>query len=56
MDVALGTAYRVKQRFAREGLEKALQDRHQANRYRKLDDLGEAHTVALACSPAPEGA
>ena len=26
-----------------------------ANRYRKLDDRGEAHLIALACSDAPEG-
>ena len=55
LDVALGTVYRVKQRFAGEGLERALRDRRQANRHRKLDDRGEAHLVALACSPAPEG-
>ena len=63
LDVALGTVYRVKQRFAGEGLERALRDRRQANRHRKLDDRGEAHPVsstgqalvALACSPAPEG-
>ena len=55
LDVALGTVYRIKQRFAGEGLEKALRDRRQANRHRKLDDRGEAHLVALACSPAPEG-
>ena len=55
LDVALGTVYRIKQRFAEEGLERALWDRRQANRYRKLDDRGEAHLIALACSPAPEG-
>ena len=55
LDVALGTVYRIKQHFAEEGLERALRDRRQANRYRKLDDQGEAHLVALACSPAPEG-
>ena len=49
------TVYRIKQRFAGEGLERALRDRRQANRHRKLDDRGEAHLVALACSPAPEG-
>ena len=43
LDVALSTVYRVKQRFAEEGLEKVLQDRPQANRPRKLDDRGEAH-------------
>ena len=32
-----------------------LQDRVQANRCRKLDDSSEAHLIALACSPAPEG-
>jgi transposase len=55
LDVSEGTVYRSKQRFAGEGLERALRDRRQANRHRKLDDRGEAHLVALACSPAPEG-
>ena len=55
LDVALGTVYRINQCFAVEGLERALRDRRQANRHRKLDDRGEAHLVALACSPAPEG-
>ena len=65
LDVALGTVYRIKQRFAGEGLARALRDRRQANRrqanrrqanrHRRLDDRGEAHLVALACSPAPEG-
>ena len=30
-------------------------DRPQAQRYRKLDDRGEAHLIALGCRPAPEG-
>ena len=47
--------YRIKQRFTKDGLAGALWDRRQANRHRKLDDRGEAHLVALACSPAPEG-
>ena len=55
LDVAPSTVYRVKQRFAEEGLEGVLQDRPQANRPRKLDDRGEAHLIALACSPAPQG-
>ena len=55
LDVALSSVYRVKQRFAEEGLERVLQDRPQANRPWKLDDRGEAHLIALACSPAPEG-
>ena len=55
LDVVLGTVYRIKRRFAEAGLEGVLQDRPQAQRYRKLDDRGEAHLIALACSPAPEG-
>ena len=55
LDVALSTVYRIKQRFAEEGLEGVLQDRPQANQPRKLDDRGEACLIALACSPAPEG-
>ena len=55
VDVALGIVYRIKQRFTEEGLDGALWDRRQVNRHRKLDDRSEAHLIALACSPAPEG-
>ena len=48
LDVAEGTVFRIKRRFAEEGLEGVLQDRPQARRYRKLDDRGEAHLIALA--------
>ena len=50
LDVALSTVYRIKQRFAEEGLEGVLRDRPQANRPRKLDDRGEAHLMPW---PAP---
>ena len=36
-------------------LDEVLRHRNQVSRYRKLDDRGEAHLIALACSPAPEG-
>ncbi len=63
LDVSKGTVYRAKRRYAEEGLAGVSQDWVQANRYRKLDDKGEAHPVsstgqaliALACSPAPDG-
>ena len=55
LDVAEGTVFRIKRRFAEEGLEGVLQDRPQARRYRKLEDRGEAHLIALACSEPPEG-
>ena len=51
LDVALGTVYRIKQRFTQEGLAGSLWDRRQANRHRKLDDRGEAHLIAMACEP-----
>ena len=63
LEVAEGTVFRIKRRFAEAGLAGALQDRVQANRYRKLEDRGEAHPVsstgqalvAITCSNAPEG-
>ena len=55
LDVSENTVLRTKQRFAEGGLEGVLKDRVQAHRYRKLDDRGEAHLIALACSDAPEG-
>ncbi len=38
LDVSKGTVYRAKRRYAEEGLDGVLQNRVQANRYRKLDD------------------
>ena len=55
LDVALGTVFRTKRRFAETGLAGVLNDRPQAHRYRKLDDRGEAHLIALACSEPPAG-
>ena len=55
LDVSEGTVFRLKRRYAEDGLEGALKDRVQARRYRKLDERAEAHLIALACSPASEG-
>ena len=38
LDVVEGTVFRIKRRFAEAGLAGALQDRVQANRYRKLEE------------------
>ena len=54
LDVAEGTVYRTKRRFAEAGLG-VLQDRPQAHRCRKLDDRGEAHLIALACPTRRKG-
>ena len=53
LDISLGTVFRIKRRFAEGGLVGALEER--PRRPRKLDEKGEAHLIALACSPAPEG-
>ena len=61
LDVSEATVYRIKRRYADpanrslDGLDDVLRDRPQVNRFRKLDDKREAHLIALACSPAPEG-
>ena len=55
LDVAGSSVYRIKRRFAEDGLDGVLKDRPQANRYRKLDDRAGAHLIALACTPAPDG-
>ena len=55
LDVSEGTVYRIKRRYGEASLDGVLQDRVQANRFREVDDKAEAHLIALACSPAPEG-
>ena len=50
------TARRVRQQFAREGLDATLHRKRPTGRqYRKLDGSQEARLVAAACSPAPAG-
>ena len=55
LDVAQGTVFNVKRRFAEGGLDGVLNDRPQAHRYRKMDDRAEGRLIALACSPTPDG-
>ena len=55
LDTSQRTVFRTKRRYTEEGLDGVLHDHPQANRHRKLDDRGEAHLIALACSDAPEG-
>ena len=51
LDISERTVFRAKRRYAEEGLDEVLRHRNQVSRYRKLDDRGEAHLIALACSP-----
>jgi hypothetical protein len=57
LEVSRPTIERVRQRFAREGLDAALYPRPRLTTpERRLDGEGEAHLIALACSTPPEGA
>ncbi len=56
LDVSIPTIERVRQRFVEEGLKAALNRRAPNRQYeRKLDGQAEAHLIAVACSPPPEG-
>lgn len=56
LEVSRSTVYRVRTRFAREGLETALVHRPpRRTKPKKLDGLQEAHLIALACSEPPKG-
>jgi transposase len=56
LEVNRSTVERVRQRCVQEGFEAALRPRPSRQVHpRKLDGVQEAHLVALACSPAPNG-
>jgi transposase len=56
LEVNRSTIERVRQRCVEEGFEAALRPRPSRQLHpRKLDGAQEAHLVALACSPAPNG-
>ena len=56
LDVSMGTVQRVRQLFVEEGMAAALNPRPAAQpRPWKLDGVGEAHLIALACSEPPAG-
>lgn len=54
-DVSLNTVSNVRKRFAAGGLEGVLLDQRQERRRQALTGLQQAHLIAIACSPAPEG-
>jgi hypothetical protein len=57
VEVSIATVERVRQRFVEQGLEAALVRKPQERPSRELtlDGRAEAHLIALACSPPPEG-
>ncbi len=55
-EVGVCTVERTRQRWVEEGWEVALSGQPHGRVYqRKLDGSAEAHLIALACGPAPEG-
>lgn len=50
------TVYRIKKRYAREGLHAALQERPRPGQPRKYSEQDKANIIALACSAPPKGA
>jgi len=56
LDVGIATVGRVRQRYVKEGLDRAVNDKPRTRQYeRKIDGKTEAHLVALACTEPPEG-
>jgi Homeodomain-like domain len=56
LEVNPATVARIRQRYVTAGLDAALHRKPPARTYhRRLDGAQEAHLVALACSPPPEG-
>lgn len=54
--IGLTAIARIRRRFVEAGLDAAVQRRAaRTPRLRKLDGRAEAHLVALACSPPPDG-
>ena len=55
-EVSRYTVIRIRERFVEHGLDDALNHRHAPRaRSRVLDGEQEAHLIALACSPCPDG-
>ena len=46
---------RTKRRYLEGGLKRALEEDPRPGHPAKLDERGEAHLIALACSEAPQG-
>lgn len=55
LDISQRTVLRAKRRYVEEGLEEVLRHHNSPTPHCKVDDKVEAHLIALACSPAPDG-
>jgi len=55
LDTSRPTVERTRKRLVEGGLAHALNDKRHPGRRRKLTPKQEAHLIAVACTPAPEG-
>jgi transposase len=57
LEISPRTVIRIKQRFVQQGLATALTGNYPKERplRRKVDGRVEAHLIAIACGPAPQG-
>ena len=57
LEISSRTVIRIKARFVQQGLARALSGTYPKERplRRKVDGRVEAHLIALACGPAPQG-
>lgn len=54
-DVHPNTIAEIRKRFVLSGLDMTLKERPRGHRARALDGDAEAHLIAVACGPAPDG-
>ena len=55
LNVSRPCVERIRKRYVTGGLDKALHEDPRPGQKRKLDGRGEAHLIAMTCSPVPEG-
>jgi transposase len=55
LNVSRPCVERIRKRYVTGGLEKALHEDPRPGQKRKLDGRGEAHLIAITCTPVPEG-
>ena len=54
-DVCRNTVIRVRTRFEEGGVDAVLTDKHQTRYRQALNGSQQAHLIAIACSPVPDG-
>lgn len=55
IDSAISTVERIRYRFFKGGIERALYDAYRSGQPEKLNAKAEAHLIAVACSDPPQG-